>query len=399
MIQSISATRAAGSSAESALPPPVRAANGGQPAAGRQLTGDTMRGFGERMQLASSESEALPGGLPAALLQGALPAPAAEQGQVMQLGGTAAQGAEAPQELTPEKWLLGMIDQQMAEIQARDAGLLGAASDPVPQALPESVVPPAEELLAGLPRSAPLADQPLHSAQADPLQPLMTGGFQRQAAEANLVMSTMPNPAGEGNLVMPAVPKPTAEVTLAPPAVAPTLAETLPASLEPLEAGEPLTSTVERGQTTPVQAAASALKLQAPETKWGEQMLHALRENVDLQIQQKIQSATIRLDPPELGSMEIMLSHESGRLNVHLTAANGDVARLLQQTSDRLRQELVGQHFVQVNVQVGADSGGQQGQQRQRAALAGEELPLAARPHEQEQSRESGRARDVLITV
>jgi flagellar hook-length control protein FliK len=206
------------------------------------------------------------------------------------------------------------------------------------------------------------------------------------------------------------MPKPTVEVSLALPAVAPTLAEALPtASLEPLlsaaeplEAGEPLTSTVERGQTTPAQAADRALKLQAPETKWGEQMLHALRENVDLQIQQKIQSATIRLDPPELGSMEIMLSHESGRLNVHLTAANADVARLLQQSSDRLRQELVGQHFVQVNVQVGADSGGQrgqQGQQRQRAALAGEELPLAARPHEQEQSRESGRPRDVLITV
>lgn len=97
--------------------------------------------------------------------------------------------------------------------------------------------------------------------------------------------------------------------------------------------------------------------------------------------------------------MEIMLSHESGRLNVHLSAANADVARLLQQTSDRLRHELVGQHFVQVNVQVGADSGGQQGQQRQRAALAAEELPTAARQQEQQQSRESGRARDVLITV
>ncbi len=128
-------------------------------------------------------------------------------------------------------------------------------------------------------------------------------------------------------------------------------------------------------------------------------MLHALRENVDLQIQQKIQSATIRLDPPELGSMEILLSHESGRLNVHLSAANADVARLLQQTSERLRHELVGQHFVQVNVQVGADSGGQQGQPRQRPVLAGEDAPLAARPQEQEQQRESGRARDVLVTV
>lgn len=393
MIQSISAMRTAAASAESALPTPVRAASGGQPAAGRQLTGETLRGFGERMQHVSSESEALPSGLPAALLQGALSAPATEQGQVRQLGGTTTQGAETPQELTPEQWLLGMIDQQLAEIQARDAGRPGAAAEPAPQALREAVVPPEGDLLAWLPGQAPLDHQPFQSAQGEPLQALMTGGFQRQATEANLVM--------------PAMPKPTVEVSLASSTVAPALAETLPtASLEPLlgvaepvEAGEPLTSTVERGQTTPAQAADRALKLQAPEAKWGEQMLHALRENVDLQIQQKIQSATIRLDPPELGSMEIMLSHESGRLNVHLSAANADVARLLQQTSDRLRHELVGQHFVQVNVQVGADSGGQQGQQRQRAALAGEELPLAARSHEQEQSRESSRPRDVLITV
>jgi flagellar hook-length control protein FliK len=220
----------------------------------------------------------------------------------------------------------------------------------------------------------------------------MINGVQRRVAEASLVSSAMPRPAAEMNLGMPGA--------------APALADALPTAslepllnaVEPLEAGEPLTSTVERAQTMPAQAADRALKLQAPETKWGEQMLHALRENVDLQIQQKIQSATIRLDPPELGSMEILLSHESGRLNVQLTAANADVARLLQQTSDRLRQELVGQHFVQVNVQVGADSGGQQGQQRQRATLT-EELPLAARPQEQEQSRESGRLRDVLITV
>lgn len=408
MIQSISAMRAAAASAESALPTSARAAHGGQPAGGRQLAGDAIRGFGERMRLASSESEALPAELSAALLQAPLPTPTAEQGQVIQPGGTATHGADAAQELTPEQWLLGMIDQQTAEIQARDAAKLGDASGPIPHVLPTGAAPepvpqallasaapvpvpqaataPADELLAWLPNQAPLADQQLEAGPADPLDRLMAGGFQRHAAEANLVM--------------PAMPKPTVEVSLALPAVAPTLAETLPtASLEPLEAGEPLTSTVERGQTTPAQAADRALKLQAPEAKWGEQMLHALRENVDLQIQQKIQSATIRLDPPELGSMEIMLSHESGRLNVQLTAANIDVARLLQQTSDRLRQELVGQHFVQVNVQVGADSSGQQGQQRQRAALTGEELPVAARPHEQEQSRESGRARDVLITV
>lgn len=394
MIQSISATRAAAASAEPTLPAPARPAHGGQPAGGRPLAGDAIRGFGERMRLASSEREALPVELSAALLQGTLPTPAAEQGQVMQPGGTATQGTEAGQELTPEQWLLGMIDQQLAEIQARDAAPLSGVPAPATPALPD-VVPPTQALSGWLPGQDARGEQRLDAAPTDPLDRLMAGGFQRQVAETNPVMPAMPRPAApaEMNLVLPAVAAALAETQ-------PTVAlEPLLSAAEPLEAGEPLTSTVERGQTTPAQAADRALKLQAPDAKWGEQMLHALRENVDLQIQQKIQSATIRLDPPELGSMEIMLSHESGRLNVQLTAANADVARLLQQTSDRLRQELVGQHFVQVNVQVGADGGGQQGQQRQRAALPGEETPMAAQPYEQEQSRESGRARDVLITV
>jgi flagellar hook-length control protein FliK len=391
-IQSISATRAAVASTETSAPTAPRQVAAGQPVAGRRFAEDALRGFGERMHSASTETVSLSSELSAALLQGAVPVPAAEQGHVLQLGGDANQGGEALQELTPEQWLLGMLDQQLTDIQARDAGPANAAPAPLPQALPEAAQAHAD-LFTWLPGQSPYGDSQADAGLADPLDVLAAAGFQRRAAEMNPMT--------------PAVMKPVVEMSLNQPVAAPALADTMAlASLEPLleavealEAGEPLTSTVERGQTTPAQAADRALKLQAPEAKWGEQMLHALRENVDLQIQQKIQSATIRLDPPELGSMEIMLSHESGRLNVHLSAANADVARLLQQTSDRLRHELVGQHFVQVNVQVGADSGGQQGQQRQRAALAGEELPTAARQEEQQQSRDSGRARDVLITV
>lgn len=109
------------------------------------------------------------------------------------------------------------------------------------------------------------------------------------------------------------------------------------------------------------------LKLQGTEAKWGEQMLHTLRENVGLQLQHRQQNATIRLDPPELGAMEIFLSHESGRLTVHISASQGDVARMLQQTSDRLRQELVNQNFVQVNVQISNDSQGGQRHSQQRS--------------------------------
>jgi len=157
------------------------------------------------------------------------------------------------------------------------------------------------------------------------------------------------------------------------------------------------------GQAQPTQAAATPLEqrlvLQAPEAKWGEQMLNALRESVELQLRSNVQQASIRLDPPELGSLEILLSHESGRLNVQITAGQSEVARLVQQTSERLRQELTGQHFVQVEVQVAADghSGRQQSRREAMVQLADE--PVRAASVVEEGGKAAARTSDVLVTV
>lgn len=145
------------------------------------------------------------------------------------------------------------------------------------------------------------------------------------------------------------------------------------------------------------------LRLESPEAKWGEQMLHALRKSVEMQLQQRVQSATLRLDPPELGSLEIHVSHESGRLSVQILAAQGDVARLLHQTSERLRQELVEERFVHVDVQVSSD--GQQRRQggsRQYQRLLGSDELIVANVHSvssAESTRASGARSDVLVTV
>jgi flagellar hook-length control protein FliK len=144
-----------------------------------------------------------------------------------------------------------------------------------------------------------------------------------------------------------------------------------------------------------------SLTLHGPEAKWGEQLLHALRDNVALQVQKQIQSATIRLDPPELGSMEIFLSHESGRLSVHISAAQSDVARLLQQTSERLRHELTGQSLMQVNVQVSTDGqAGQRHSQQGRGWLSGEESAVADNQQASVPAQDkTARRSDILVTV
>ncbi|WP_152219120.1 flagellar hook-length control protein FliK [Pseudomonas sp. SCB32] len=141
------------------------------------------------------------------------------------------------------------------------------------------------------------------------------------------------------------------------------------------------------------------LHLKGDDAHWGEQMVTALRDNVELQLGQRVQNATIRLDPPELGAMEILVRHEAGQLNVQISASHGEVVRMLQQTSERLRQELVGHNFLQVNVQVSADSG-QNGQQN-RQRFEQEQLAVSANPRDaQVGERAAPRGdSDVLITV
>lgn len=151
--------------------------------------------------------------------------------------------------------------------------------------------------------------------------------------------------------------------------------------------------------TDAAQRMQTQLQLQAPEAKWGEQLLHALRDNVQVQIQQKIQNATIRLDPPELGSLEIFLSHESGRLTVQITSSQADVARLIQATSDRLRQELSGPQFTQVNIQTSAEGQGSQQQSRERQSFLSDETILANEQPFVGDDAATKRTSDVLVTV
>nr|WP_249186666.1 flagellar hook-length control protein FliK [Pseudomonas sp. KB-10] len=320
--------------------------------------------------------------------------------QQMAVQGFAAAGAQAVHaaSVTPEaihlseadaeQWLAGMLGQQAVRIEAREA------PEPVQE---EQVLDEEAEQPAVLP--AAFLDQA--QAQVQPRQQPL-GDTSRAASAAALGQP----PAAVAEPV--AVPRPlmTAEVGAQ---TASPLAMDEGIELKVLER---LPSSTDSDRAAPGSAAANLaapapavaerpLKLHAPQAQWGEQMLASLREHVDLQINQRIQNATIRLDPPELGSLEIFLSHESGRLSVQLSAANADVARLLQQTSERLRQELVGQNFVQVNVQVSADAqGGRQQQQAQAQAWLAEDAVAAAAvlPSGGERSATES-ASDVLVTV
>lgn len=142
------------------------------------------------------------------------------------------------------------------------------------------------------------------------------------------------------------------------------------------------------------------IRLQGPEARWGEQMLQALRDQVEMQLAQRSQHATIRLDPPDLGTLDIQINHEQGKLSIQINAGQADVARLLNMLSERLRHELLGQNFAEVNVQIGGNTDqGREGRQR-HPNDAGTESVAAARVFEPARSGTNrDPAGDVLISV
>ncbi|WP_246201157.1 flagellar hook-length control protein FliK [Vibrio ziniensis] len=108
----------------------------------------------------------------------------------------------------------------------------------------------------------------------------------------------------------------------------------------------------------------ASVKVDTQAGKWGEQMLQVLHDRVTLQAQQNLQEAKIRLDPPDLGKLDLVVRVEGDRLSVQINASTAATREALMQVSERLRAELQEQNFVHVDVNVG--SGQRERQQEQR---------------------------------
>ncbi len=102
----------------------------------------------------------------------------------------------------------------------------------------------------------------------------------------------------------------------------------------------------------------ASMRIDTSAGKWGEQMLQVLQDRVTLQAQQNLQEAKIRLDPPELGKLDLMVRVEGDRLSVQIHSNTAVTREALMQISDRLRSELQNQNFMHVDVNVSSGDGG-----------------------------------------
>lgn len=96
------------------------------------------------------------------------------------------------------------------------------------------------------------------------------------------------------------------------------------------------------------------------------EILTPLREHLRFQVDQHIKKAELRLDPPELGKIELNIRLEGDRLQVQMHAVNPAIRDALLNGLERLRVDLAMDHGGQIDVDIGQ---GESQQHQQETAL------------------------------
>jgi flagellar hook-length control protein FliK len=102
----------------------------------------------------------------------------------------------------------------------------------------------------------------------------------------------------------------------------------------------------------PTQPAADTVKLAGPPTAWRQSLQETLGDRLNVHVANNVQQATISIEPPQLGRIDIAIRHSAGTLEVNISASNGDVLRQLQTVSDNLRNDLSQRQYTEVAVTV-----------------------------------------------
>lgn len=117
--------------------------------------------------------------------------------------------------------------------------------------------------------------------------------------------------------------------------------------------------------------AASTASETVPVNKGPQALVQALADRVQVQQVKGTQIATVRLDPPQMGSLEIRIRHDAAGVHVQMQASHGEVGRQLATVVDNLRQELLARSpeaHVTVSHSRSMSSGGQSDAQRHAQA-------------------------------
>ncbi|RFP18986.1 MULTISPECIES: flagellar hook-length control protein FliK [unclassified Duganella] len=287
------------------------------------------------------------------------PAPAGTSQTIYAMANSAAQGARVQQPL-PDA--------------AAAAPVSATPVSAVPVATPQNIYAMANNAALGAQVQQSLSDAPAPTAAAAPAT----------AANATLAQVAAPLPTAAGAVFTPALPRVTPRSADAATADTPDLGSAtsalaatakddgLPRSSAPAPA--PVGNSVGFSQNTPAATpAAAVVKLAGAPDQWQQPLRDALGDRLQVQLQRNSDHAVIRLEPPNMGSIEISIRHSAGSLQVNLSANHSEVLRQLNTIGDSVRQDLSTRQYADVSVTVSssraqaqADSGGRNGQQREQ---------------------------------
>ncbi|WBS00823.1 flagellar hook-length control protein FliK [Pseudoduganella sp. SL102] len=87
-------------------------------------------------------------------------------------------------------------------------------------------------------------------------------------------------------------------------------------------------------------APADTVRLAGTPEQWQQPLRAALGDRLQVTLQKGNDQAVIRLEPPNLGSIEISIRQTAGALHVSMSATNSEVVRQLNAVGDSMRQDL-----------------------------------------------------------
>ena len=109
----------------------------------------------------------------------------------------------------------------------------------------------------------------------------------------------------------------------------------------------------------------SAVKMESQQNAWSKQLFNVLQDRIEMQVHQNIKQANIRLDPPDLGRLDLSVRMDGDRLTVMINTSNSMIREALQASLQQLRSELSNQFGAGVDVNVGGGSGGGEFKERE----------------------------------
>lgn len=154
------------------------------------------------------------------------------------------------------------------------------------------------------------------------------------------------------------------------PAVSTSLAESGASSA--IDSVNQILASSSRTQSNVAQWGPVSVSQSAPLPQQSHEMLSPLREQLRFQIDQQIKQAELRLDPPELGKIELNVRLDGDRLHIQMHAANSSVRDALLMGLDRLRAELAMDHGGQIDVDIS------QGESQQKQHQGSSQPAIAA---------------------